>query len=358
MNFFSCFMNRCVPYSIQWIMKRLIPFATLLLLAALLLSPATAISGARQGLDIWWGRVLPALLPSFISIRLVQNMGLLKISTDRPRTQLALAIGFSLISGAPNGAKLLSALVEDGTLSRQEADRLLPLVNAVSPVFLLSIIALELLKNEALFLPMAVAYYGCVLCGVLLQTGQGSRPLSPVYPAGVEPPSFPSALSSAMESSMLDMLRICGCIIFTCTLLSLTRPLLSSEGAYAALASCMEVSTGTAMVSGLSLPLRLKSSLLIGVSAFGGLSLALQTMCCYPELKLGPYLLKKLLLGALVGLICYLLFPLFPSVSAVFASRQQMLSRSLTLSALLLSSALSLAFIGVLSLMMDQRKKG
>ena len=67
--------------------------------------------------------------------------------------------------------------------------------------------------------------------------------------------------------------------------------------------------------------------------------------------------MKKLLLGVLTTLTCFFLFPLFPGVSVVFASRQQVLSRSLTIGVLLLSSALSLAFIGVLSLMMAQRKK-
>ncbi len=119
----------------------------------------------------------------------------------------------------------------------------------------------------------------------------------------------------------------------------------------------MEVSVGASALGALSLPLRLKTSLLIGASAFGGLSLALQTMCCYPGLQPIPYLLKKLLLGVLAGLSCYLLLPLFPSVSAVFASRQEALSRSLALTALLLSSALSLAFVGVLSLMICPRKK-
>ena len=339
-------------------MKRLLPFAPLLLLAALLLSPAAAIAGARQGLDIWWGRVLPALLPSMLSVRLTQNLGLLRLTESHPRGQLVAVIGFSLVSGAPNGAKLLHALVEDSSLSRREADRLLPLVNAVSPAFLLSIIASELLKNKALFLPMAGAFYGCVLCGILLQTSRKHWRFSPVRTTEAEPLSFSAALSSAIETGMLDMLKIGGCILLVCTLLSLMEPLFSGRAASAALAGLLEVSTGTAMISALSLPLRLKTSILIGVSAFGGLSLMLQTICCYPGLKPVPYLLKKLLLGALVGLICYLLFPLFPSVETVFASRQQMLSRSLTLSALLLSSALSLAFIGVLSLMMDQRKKG
>ena len=339
-------------------MKRLLPFAPLLLLAALLLSPAAALAGARQGLDIWWGRVLPALLPSMLAVRLTQNMGLLRLTEAHPRGQLLAAIGFSLVSGAPNGAKLLHALVEDGSLSRREADRLLPLVNAVSPAFLLSIIASELLKNKALFLPMAIAFYGCVLCGVFLQIYRKSVYFPHVCHGETKSLPFSAALSSAIETGMLDMLKIGGCILFVCTLLSLTRPLVPTEGAYAALAGCMEVSVGASALGALSLPLRLKTSLLIGASAFGGLSLALQTMCCYPGLQPVPYLLKKLLLGVLAGLSCYLLLPLFPSVETVFASRQQMLSRSLTLSALLLSSALSLAFIGVLSLMMAQRKKG
>ena len=334
-------------------MKRLLPFAPLLLLAALLLSPAAALAGARQGLDIWWGRVLPALLPSMLAVRLTQNMGLLRLTEAHPRGQLLAAIGFSLVSGAPNGAKLLHALVEDGSLSRREADRLLPLVNAVSPAFLLSIIASELLKNKALFLPMAIAFYGCVLCGVFLQIYRKSVYFPHVCHRETKSLPFSAALSSAIETGMLDMLKIGGCILFVCTLLSLTRPLVPTEGAYAALAGCMEVSVGASALGAL----RLKTSLLIGASAFGGLSLALQTMCCYPGLQPIPYLLKKLLLGVLAGLSCYLLLPLFPSVETVFASRQQMLSRSLTLSALLLSSALSLAFIGVLSLMMAQRKK-
>lgn len=338
-------------------MKRLLPFAPLLLLAALLLSPAAALQGARQGLDIWWGRVLPALLPSMLAVRLGQYLGLLRFTENHPRGQLLAVIGFSLVSGAPNGAKLLHGLVEDGSLSRREAARLLPYVNMVSPAFLLSIIASELLKNKALFLPMGAAFYGCVLCALFWQIYRKAGRFPHVHHGEMKSLPFSAALSSAIEIGMLDMLRIGGCILFVCTLLSLVRSLVPDKGAYATLAGLMEVSVGTSALSALGLPLRLKTSLLIGFSAFGGLSLVLQTMCCYPGLKPVLYLLRKLLLGVLVGLTCYLLFPLFPSVSEVFASRQEALSRSLALSALLLSSALSLAFVGVLSLMVSSRKK-
>ncbi len=337
-------------------MKRLLPVAPILLLIALLLSPAAALSGAKQGLSLWWSSVFPSLLPSFICLKLAQKLGLLRLTARHPKGRLAAVIGFSLVSGAPNGAKLLCALVEEGSLSARNGSRLLLLVNCVSPVFLLSIIASELLKNKALFQPMAVSIYGCAILlsfPMLFHRDtfdhSGEVVLSPTVP-------FADAVAAAIEESMLDMLRIGGCILFVCTLLSVTRPILPGKTASAALAGFMEVSAGTSAIAALAMPLRLQVSFLVGTAAFGGLSLALQTLCCFPDLQLFPYLLKKMLYGALVGLICYLLFPLFPAVAAAFASRQEVLTRSLSLSALALSSILSAAFIGILSLMIRPEK--
>ena len=339
-------------------MKRLLPFAPLLLLGALFLSPAAALRGAKQGLDIWWTHVLPALLPSFICVKTAQELGLLRLDSNHPGGQLPMVLGFSLVSGAPNGARLLGAMAEDGSLSSKECERLLPLINGVSPAFLLSIIASELLKNKALFLPMAASFYGSVLILLLPQLRKKAPTVPHVFARGTKSAPFSEALSSAIGSGMLDMLRVGGCIAFTCTLLSLLRPIVPNECAYAALAGSMEVSTGVSAIADLSMPLRVKTSLLIGCAAFGGLSLALQTLCCYPGLRPVTYLAKKLLLGALTGGVCYLLFPLFPGVSPVFASRQEVLSRSLSLGSLLLSSALSVSFLGVLSLMVSPGKGG
>jgi hypothetical protein len=154
---------------------------------------------------------------------------------------------------------------------------------------------------------------------------------------------------------MLDMLRIGGCILFSCTLLALVRRGTDDPYISAALAGLLEVSAGTEAMAALPLPLRLRTSLLIGEAAFGGLSLALQTLCCYPGLRFLPYLARKLLLGLLVGGLCYGLFPLFPALSPVFAARSDVLARSLSLVALILSSALSAAFILLLSLMIHGR---
>ena len=338
-------------------MKRLLPVVPLLLLVALLLSPADSLAGAKRGILLWWSSVFPALLPSFICLKLAQKLGLLCLADRHPKGRSAVLFGFSLMSGAPNGARLLHALMEKGDLSARECEWLLPLANNISPVFLISIIASELLKNKALIPSLAVPFYGSIL---LLSIPVFLRHEVSDHSVGSSlrsPMAFADALTAAIEESMLDMLRIGGCILFSCTVLALIQSFLLSDEFSAILAALMEISSGTAAVARLSLPLRLKVSLLIGISAFGGLSLALQTMCCYPELRLVPYLIRKLLLGVLAGLCCYLLFPLFPSVATTFANRQNVIERSLSLSALLLSSALSAAFVGLLSLMMTPRKR-
>ena len=337
-------------------MKRLLPFLPLLLLAALLLFPSSAIAGGKQGVTIWWGHVLPALLPSFLCVKLAQELGLLQATYRHPKGRLAAVIGFSLVSGAPNGAKLLRVLEQEGGLSPRDSRRLLPFVNSVSPAFLLSIIASELLENKALFLPMAAAFYGCILGFLVMALPEKASRTRSAPAVDTKRATFSEALSTAIENGMLDMLRIGGCILLACTLLSVSRSILPMETAYAALAGFMEVSTGVSVLADLSLSLRLKASLMVGCAAFGGLSLGLQTLCCYPGLRFLPYLLKKLLFGVLVGVVCYLLFPLFPNVASAFASRQAALYRTLSLSAVLLSSALSLSFMGLLSLMIGSSK--
>lgn len=273
-----------------------------------------------------------------------------------PQRQLAAVAAFSLVSGAPNGAKLLCALAQDKIISRKDAERLLPLLNNVSPLFLLSIIASELLKDKALFRPMAAAFYGCILFFLLPLVLQNRRSTLLQRAPEAKAVPFSEALTSAVRGSMSDMLNIGGCILFACTLLYVTRTLLPQKAAQAVLAGAMEVSIGTASIASLDLPLRLRVSLSIGAASFGGLSLALQTACCYPGLSLARYLLEKLALGAAVGFVCFLIFPLFPGVFAVFAGRQAVPHRSLSLSALLLSSLLSAAFIAVVSLMASSRK--
>ena len=72
-------------------MKRLLPFAPLLLLAALLLSPAAALAGAKQGIDIWWDRVLPALL----------IIGMASMITFQALCHMAINTGVFPVSGQP-----------------------------------------------------------------------------------------------------------------------------------------------------------------------------------------------------------------------------------------------------------------
>ena len=329
-------------------MRSILPYAALLLLFALLLCPEAALLGARSGALLWWRSVFPALLPCCVALKLSEKLGLWGHPGRFGRGRLFLAAGFSLLAGAPNGARLLSTLVEEKALSPRQGAGLLPLVNQVSPAFLFSIIASDLLKNKLLFRPMALALYGAAalftLPLLLKKAPAAAEPSAPPLP-------FAQAFSSAVWQSMGAMLQVGGCLVFACALLGVLQKVCPGPILSALLPALFEVSAGAAALSALSLPLRLKTSLLLGAACFGGLSLGLQALCAYPRGKLLPYLLQKLLLGALAGGLCYLLFPLFPDLAGAFAPRQVLLRRALSAGALGLSSLLSVLLLFLLSLM-------
>lgn len=328
-------------------MKHKLPYAILLFFILLLLFPAAAIAGAKEGLTIWQERLLPTLLPCFISLKLCQSLGIL--SNKNPKGKLPILCLFSLAAGAPNGAKQLQLLVEDGAIEAIQAQRLLPYINQVSPAFLFSIIALLTPEHKRILLPFFLSFYlvsaACLCCFLIINKGKA------VVGRQSVPLPFAKAFSLAIENSMLDILRVCGCVVFASSLLGVLRSFPLLTPLYPIIAPFMEVSTGAMALSSLAVPLRVKVSLLCGAAAFGGLAVALQTVCVFPSVRLGNYIVKKLLLACLVFLVCYIVFPLFPIPAAVFTSGQEMMRRTLTAGGLLLSFAVSLIYVFLLSIM-------
>lgn len=330
-------------------MKRLLPYSPLLLLLCLLLFPSSALVGAKEGLSLWWEKLFPSLLPCLICLKLMNGMGIWGNAQTTSRGSIVCLCLFSLLFGAPNGAMQIQLMEENCQISRSQAKALLPLVNQVSPLFLVTIIASGFLKNKSLLLPLAIGFYGPTVGLLAWHCMRLSPPSQPKN--AQEPLPFPQAFSSAVVNSMQDMLKIGGCIMFSTTLLSLLRPLTGEGAAHVLLSALLEVSAGSQAIASLPIGMRELVSLLTTAASFGGLTLALQGMCVCDSIELAPYLGIKALLGLLSGLLCYLVFPLLPTTTSAFANGQEVLRRSSSLSGLLVCSAFSLLYVTVFTLM-------
>lgn len=305
-----------------------------------LLFPQPSMDGIRQGLLLWGGRVLPALLPCMVCLNLLLALGLL--GGRSPLLPYIEGV-FALSAGAPMGAKLLKARYGNSAT----ALRLCPALNAISPAFLLGVVALGQYGVKSCFYPLALGHYTAIGVCLLL-----TKPADTACPP-VRQPSLPfgEAFSQSVLSAMESMLRIGGCLLLCSALTAVATEALSLSGLPKALLSgLLEVTGGCAALKDSGLSLRLQVSLCALFTGFGGLCIALQSLCFLP-LKPGQYLLKKLGMGLLSGVVCYLTFPLFvpQTLSTVFADGSlppihQLTARATAMGALGLSMGISLLF--------------
>lgn len=321
-------------------MKKVLPLSILALTLLFLLFPQSAMEGVRQGLILWGGRVLPALFPCLVCLNLLLALGFLQGTS--PLLSLAQGV-FALTAGAPMGARLLKARYGDCSTALS----LCPALNAISPAFLLGVVALGQYGVKSCFYPLALGHYTAVGVCLLLCKKPEPTPL----PACAEKLAFGDAFSQSVFSAMESTLRMGGCLLLCSALVSLLTEVLGLGGLPKALLSgFLEVTGGCASLKDSGLSLRLQVSLCALFTGFGGLCVALQSLCFLP-LKLGRYLLKKLGMGLLSGAVCYLTFPLFvpQTLSAVFAAdvfpeMTRLTARATAMGALGLSMGISLLF--------------
>lgn len=175
------------------ILSLLYALIALVLVAAMLLWPRATYDGARFGLEIWSTVLVPSLLPFFIVVDILLNLGIVNMlgvllePVMRPLFNLpgsasfVMAMGFT--SGFPMGAVVTRRLYEEKLCLVSEAERLVAFTNNSSPLFILVAVAVGMFSNPALGLVMMASHYlANILLGIIM--GLLAPRHSKSYPAG------------------------------------------------------------------------------------------------------------------------------------------------------------------------------
>ncbi len=160
----------------------------LALLLYLLLFPAEALLGAKEGLLLWYRSVLPVLFPFMLLCGILMRFdlpGRLLPYIARPFHFLfgssaygAFAILCGFLCGFPMGAKVTRDLLSQNKISREEAWHLYGFVNNLSPSFILSFMAADQMRKPSwggLFLLNILGsalIYGCLSARRLRRTSR------------------------------------------------------------------------------------------------------------------------------------------------------------------------------------------
>lgn len=301
-------------------------FLFLALAACILGNAALSMHYACIGLELWFQKMIPALLPFMILSGIMIRLGLTEkvamllypvvgpLYRIRKNVVYAMMLGF--LCGFPMGAKVTADLYDRQMITRREAEYLLAFCNNIGPVYFCSF-ALPLLGRTKLF-PYLFGMYGLPLLYGLLLRFTFFRDLAPENSVGqgglkavrsrekLSAGRMLRAIDDSVKTSLQSILSLGGYMILFNLLNLLPHMLLGRTPVL--LAPLLEITGGLSMLDS-SLPLY---SLL--VLSFGGLSCIAQTYSCigHTDLSVTDYIRHKVVLtvgNALFYLLWFLLCP-------------------------------------------------
>ncbi len=304
----------------------LIKAAMLLFLCCLLAFPSAVLSGAKNGLLLWFNQVLPSLLPFLILSTLFLSTGLSDSIAKKAAPILSpvfrcspsgcYAVIIGLLAGLPVGAKTIASLTETGRITKKEGQYLLPLCNNPSPLFLLGFVSVSVLERPELRYPVFfVVTVSSILAAMLLRPRSRSSSRSAISHTDTQKSHFTFSfllLDSAIEQAFSVLTRVGGYIILFSVLANLLTKLPLPPICLACAGALLEITTGSTLLASLTLPSQVLIPMVTGFVTFGGLSTAAQTKSVLAETKFpfAHYLFTKAVAGLIAGLLMTLFLQL------------------------------------------------
>ncbi|MFB0920094.1 MAG: sporulation protein [Oscillospiraceae bacterium] len=309
-------------------------FLALCAFIGLLFCPAAASGGARAGLLLCSGIIIPSLFPFavisniFVELGLPQRLSRLcspvmkKLFGVSGAGSAAFILGIA--GGYPLGAISVSEMYSKGALQKKEAERLLGFCDNSGPAFIVSVAGVAVFGSVRVgFFLYGVHILAALLTGMLFKSGKSC---GSTYALSSPEPALSGAFTSSVKRATAAMVTVCGFVVFFCVLVGLLDAhgtLQALTGALSArfgtelhfsrslLTGLLELGTGTSSMFGLRTePENLAlCSFLIG---WGGLSVHVQASAVISEGGLSParHTLGKLLHGVLSALITFIVYPL------------------------------------------------
>lgn len=126
------------------------------------------IQAAKSGLLLWSEAVIPSLLPFFIASNLLCKTNIISICGKylgklmRPLFNLpgesAIALLIGIISGYPVGAKIVCELLDNNSITKEEAERLTAFCNNSGPLFIVGTVGISLFSNKSIGILLLVTH--------------------------------------------------------------------------------------------------------------------------------------------------------------------------------------------------------
>lgn len=290
----------------------------IIILISLVYNSSIVISGASRGLMLWYGNVLPILLPfMLISNIIVQKVSSLKDS-GRSKSFYAFVSTFllGLLCGYPLGAKTTAEYVKANTFSKKTGNILLPICNNCSPMFISGYVIHTILKDSISFINvlfliyLPYVFYSIIIISITFFLNRKDKKPHTLSTIDDKPVTTPQKETDLIMTGIIQITYV-GVYIMLCSIIiefvnSITY---IPEYFVPIISGITEITGGLSLISQFNYEITLKKALILGVTSFGGVSAILQT---YKVIKKsGLSLVYYVLFKALCGITTFYMVILF-----------------------------------------------
>ena len=260
-------------------MKKLKIWGVVLVLAALLMRPETAVSGAQAAMRTWVSAVAPALFPFLALMPVITGpdacaaYGRLFSRVMGPAFRLpgsaAPAVIVGMIAGSPGGALAVRRIAGQSGMRRSQAARIALSVGGVSPAYLVMGVGYGLYGSARLGVQLA-AIQAAVQLVMLRLSGMFCSGLQ-----GISPPADEGAFASPVRTAVENILAVCGYMVLFASISAVAADLAGMHAGTALLLAA-DLPSGLAALAQMDLPGKL---ILQGAAiGFAGLCIGFQNL--------------------------------------------------------------------------------
>ena len=211
--------------------KKLLLYAvTALFMAAIAAFPEKAIIYAKNGILIWYGNVLPVMLPFLSAALFSHEIGFSEFISKifaKPFEKLfgingcgTFPLICAILSGYPAGAKLTASLIKENKISLNEGKKLLALCDVTSPSFIVGTVGAGMFGDKKIGIVILLCHYiSAVMLCLLIKTPKSTQihRRKGIYKTPA------SAMANAVASASQTIISICCFITVFSVIIGFTK---------------------------------------------------------------------------------------------------------------------------------------
>lgn len=288
------------------IKKLLLFFLIGFVLFCLIIDTKNATNAAFNSLMLCARNVIPTLFPFFVISGLLVNTGIVAVLAKflTPVSNIlfktsgngSVVFLMGIICGYPTGAKVVSELYCEGSIEKNEGERLLAFCNNSGPLFVIGAVGEMMLGNHKTGVILYIVHViSAILTGVVF--GMFSKKEVTKKKNEYKIYTLGEAMSKSIESAVKSILNVCGYVVFFGVLSSVSDNLF--------ITSLLEVTNGAKKLSESGINSQMMLIFMSFVIGFGGVCVLLQVQSAVVNTRLSIklYVLGKTIQATLSAII-------------------------------------------------------